>query len=229
MSLDFIKKIISSIQSYKDSVNDFDLNQKKILQEYKNTRHKYEEFCYIVHKIIESFLDEGGYKYHIVSRTKTFESLQEKIIRKKTQGKIYNYLDEIEDLAGNRIIFYSEGDKEKFLREINGELSGIINIENRKKHSGYEAVHLIMTFGSKRLKLSEYKKFKGLKSELQVTSIFYHAWSEIEHDFIYKDIYDLKKNNPEKFEKIKEKLAEILEKYIKKASIDFEKIMNDIY
>ncbi len=225
MSLDFLKRIVASIQSYKNSVSDFESNQKNILQQYKNKRHQYEEFCAVTHKIIAAFLDENGYKCQIISRTKTLESLQEKIIRKKTQNKIYNSLDDIEDLAGIRIIFYSEVDKDRFLREVNGEISGIINIENRKKRSGYEAIHLIMSFGPKRLKLSEYKKFKGLKSELQVTSIFYHAWSEIEHDFIYKDINNLKQSNPEKFEKTKEKLLEILEKYIKKASSEFEDVI----
>ena len=84
---------------------------------------------------------------------------------------------------------------------------------------------MAMTLGEKRLELCEYKQFRGLKCEIQITSILRHTWAEIEHDFIYKDIVGLKKSNPEKFAAMREKLAEIMEKHIKLASAEFEELI----
>ena len=33
---------------------------------------------------------------------------------------------------------------------------------------------------------AEYQKYKGLKCEIQILTILFHAWSEVEHDIIYK-------------------------------------------
>lgn len=198
-----------------------------ILTEYKNKHFLYEEFRLVLHKTIESILKEDKYRYQISSRTKTLERLEEKLIRKKTQGVYYKGIEGIEDLIGIRVIFYTEKDKERFLSRLKNEISGLMKIEERKKENGYHATHVIISFGSKRLKLSEYKHFKDLKSELQITSILHHAWAEIEHDLIYKDIKGLKNRNPKKFESVKEKIYQLLEKYIKKAATELEEIIEE--
>jgi ppGpp synthetase/RelA/SpoT-type nucleotidyltranferase len=198
---------------------------RRILAEYRNKRALYEDFCVGVYNILDTFLKDQGYKYQIVYRTKSPERLREKLIRKSSQGKRYATLGDIEDLAGLRIMFYSEREKERFLKDIKNEIDGSIRVEEKQKESGYVATHLVLSFGSKRLALIEYQKFAQLKSEVQVTSILHHAWAEIEHDFIYKDVNGLKEKNPEKFAIMERKLTEILEKYIKQASREFEELM----
>ncbi len=198
-----------------------------VLVEYKKKYFIYEEFRGVIHKVIEAFLRERQYKYQISSRTKSLDRLEEKLIRKKEEGKYYASLDEIEDLVGIRVIFYTEHDRVKFLKEIKNEISGLIKAEERIKNGGYQASHLIMAFGPKRLQLSEYQHFTNLKSEVQITSILHHAWAEIEHDLIYKDIHGFKKKDQEKFEKIKSKMEEIMEKYIKKAAKELEGVIQD--
>lgn len=198
-----------------------------ILIEYKNKRPNYEEFRTASHKAIEALLKEEGYKYQILSRTKTPERLKEKLIRKKEEGIQYNSLDDIEDLVGLRVIFYTEHDKEKFIKKIKSEIGGLMKIEEIEKDNGYQATHIIMSFGPKRTKLSEYKHFDNLKSEIQITSILHHAWAEIEHDLIYKDINGLKARDPEKFELMKHKMKQLMETYIKKAADELEKIINE--
>lgn len=223
MKLDFLDKIINLFNpnEYKNE-EDY---VRGILTEYKNKHVHYEDFRKTLHKALEAFLVEKGYKYQISSRTKTFERLKEKLIRKKEGGRYYNSLGEIEDLAGIRIIFYTESDKEKFIEEIQKEISGSMKFEERIKDNGYHATHLVMTFGPDRLRLSEYRHFADLKSEVQITSIFHHAWAEIEHDLIYKDVHGFKKQNPEKFKLMQQKMQELLEKYIKKAAQELEKII----
>jgi len=223
MKLDFLDKII----------NLFNPNEYKeegeyvggILAEYKEKWSNYEEFRVVSHRMIEALLEEGGYKYQISSRTKTIERLKEKLIRKKKEGRHYNSLEEIEDLVGIRVIFYTEHDKAKFIKEIKKEISGSIKLEEREKNSGYHATHIVMTFGPKRLQLSEYRRFDEFKSEIQITSIFHHAWAEVEHDLIYKDIHGFKQRDKKKFELIKQKMQELMEKYIKKAAQELEEII----
>jgi ppGpp synthetase/RelA/SpoT-type nucleotidyltranferase len=217
-------KLLEVIFNREDK-SDEGLYIKKILAEYRNKKPLYEEFRLAVHKLLDALLKENNYKYQIVSRTKTPERLREKLLRKNKDGIRYKSLNEIEDLSGVRVLFYSEADKERFVKELKREMDGITQIQDKKQTSGYEATHIIMTFGEKRLQLPEYKHFYDLKSEVQITSILRHTWAEIEHDFIYKDITGLKKRDPEKFLIIEHKLEEILEKHIKKASVEFEEII----
>ncbi len=218
----FIDNILALFNPrYKKEVDYLD----NILSEYKRKHPTYEEFRVAFHKVIEAFLRESQYKYQISSRTKSLERLEEKLIRKKEADKYYDSIGDIEDLVGIRVIFYTEREKENFLNDFKNEISGLVKVENREKDNGYKATHIIMSFGPKRLKLSEYKHFRNLKCELQVTSIFHHAWAEIEHDLIYKDINKLKNRSPEKFELIKEKINQLLEKYIKKAAKELEEII----
>src|SRR3989344_4450156 len=221
---DRLLKLVENIMQREDTTEE-GLYIKKILTEYRNKRPLYEEFCAAVYKLLDALLQENRYKYQIVSRTKTPERLREKLIRKNAEGIRYKSLSEIEDLAGVRVLFYSEADKERFLRELKKEVDGTMQIQDKKQKSGYEATHIIMTFGEKRLELSEYKHFYNLKSEIQVTSILRHTWAEIEHDFIYKDVSGLKKRDPKKFAIVEQKLGEILEKHIKQASFEFEDII----
>jgi ppGpp synthetase/RelA/SpoT-type nucleotidyltranferase len=198
---------------------------KKILDDYKTSRPIYEEFCFTIYKLISSLLDDKGYKYQALYRIKEINKLEEKLYRKKNEGKIYNSLNEIEDLAGIRIIFYLESDKEKFIKDVKNEISGNIEITETKKKSGYEAIHIILSLGEKRVELAEYKKYKNLKCEMQITSILHHAWAEIEHDLIYKDANKLKLADPKKYNSVQLKLNKILQHHIKKASTEFEKIL----
>jgi len=201
---------------------------KKLLDEYKEKRPLYGEFCFCVNNLIKSLLDNKGYKYQILYRVKELDKLEEKLTRRKEEGGIYKRLSEVEDLAGLRIIFYLESDKDKFIKDLQKEISGALKIEQEQKKSGYEAIHITISLGEKRLQLAEYEKFKNLKCELQITSILQHAWAEIEHDIIYKDINKIKEKNPSRFKSIQQKLDGILKHHIKKASSEFDKILNQI-
>ncbi|OGI65528.1 hypothetical protein A3A95_02995 [Candidatus Nomurabacteria bacterium RIFCSPLOWO2_01_FULL_39_18] len=224
MPMGIIENIISMFnQRHKDEKVYLDT----ILTDYKNKRPSYEEFRVAAHKTLEALLEESGYKYQIFSRTKVPERLEEKLIRKRAEGVYYYAVEDIEDLVGIRVVFYTERDKEKFIKKIKNEIGGFLKVKERDKQNGYKATHVIMSFGRKRLKLSEYKHFRGLKSEIQITSILHHAWAEIEHDLIYKDINNLKIQNPGKFALMKQKMNGLMEKYIKKAATELEEIIDE--
>ena len=82
-----------------------------ILDEYKVAENLYNDFCILMHDILNTMLKKGKYKYQISNRLKDITSLEEKIKRKRNNGTKYEHLEDIEDLAGIRVIFYTEIDK----------------------------------------------------------------------------------------------------------------------
>lgn len=166
---------------------------KKIIADYINKKDIYKEFSRIVHDLMFHTVKslENGVEMkcqHISSREKSLEKLKEKIDRKaKKEGKIYKNLEDVEDLAGVRVVFYLESDKDKFISYLIDEFNiSYSNIDQKNKKNGYRATHIIFELDEKRKKLSEYSKYAELKCEIQVTSSLFHVWSEIEHDTIYK-------------------------------------------
>jgi ppGpp synthetase/RelA/SpoT-type nucleotidyltranferase len=200
----------------------------KLLNEYKEKRGLYEDYCLTIRNLIESLLRHKGYKYHVTSRTKDLDKLEQKIKQKEKEDKTYRQLNDVEDLAGIRVIFYVERDKKKFARELDKEISVKLQFEENIKDSGYEALHTIVTLGPKRLALSEFERFKGLKCEVQLTSILYHAWAEVEHDIFYKENEAVRKMSRENRENLKVRLWKIMNNYIKKASCELEKVVRHV-
>ena len=197
----------------------------RILDEYARQRPLYEEYCASIFKLLDLILKERGLRYQISSRTKAPDQLREKLLRKAGQGVRYAQLSDIEDLAGLRVIFYTERDKNRFLVALGDEISGPMRVEERSTRSGYDATHAIVSLGPRRLQLSEYRRFEGMKCEIQVTTILRHAWAEIEHDLVYKDVNGLKTRDPERYARLQERLGDVMDRYIRRAGDELELIL----
>ncbi len=199
----------------------------RLVAAYGSKRHLYEDFAAAVYKLVDLLLQQSGVRYQIACRTKSLDGLREKLARKAASGVCYSVLDEVEDLVGLRVIFYSERSKRRFLDAIASEISGEMHFEERKTLGGYDAMHIVISFGPRRLQLSEYKRFAGLKGEIQVTTVLRHAWAEIEHDLVYKDVNGLRRRDPQKFAAMQARLGDALARYIKPASLELDDILND--
>ncbi|MDO6598475.1 (p)ppGpp synthetase [Oceanihabitans sp. 2_MG-2023] len=173
----------------------------KLTNEYKLGYKKYEDFKLKAEVLIRELLVQNEVNFHkIESRTKGINKLDEKIYRKNQK---YKALDEITDLVGLRIITYLEDEVDKVAEIIRKEfeLDDENSIDKRKLESdrfGYKSLHYVVTLTKERKKLTEYKRFKNIKIEIQIRSILQHAWAEIEHDIGYKSeqsIPDILKRN----------------------------------
>jgi len=71
---------------------------------------------------------------------------------------------------------------------------------------GYNALNYVCTHLPKRVSDVEYKKFGGVRCEIQITSILRHAWSEMEHEW-----YDLKDAYPAVVKRRFYRIAALLE------------------
>lgn len=159
----------------------------RIVDEYYRQDILYHDFCAAIRNVMVSLLDQGGFKYQISWRIKSIESVREKITRIAAQGKVCRRLADVEDLAGIRVVFYLESEKRRFLATLMREMTrSKLRTEEHRKDSGYRATHVLVRLGPKRVALHEYRRFASLKCELQLTSALYHAWSEVEHDILYK-------------------------------------------
>lgn len=192
----------------------------QILKEYKAQSPHYEDLAKSVKKILGSLLKENNFFYQTTTyRLKNLPSLAKKV----SDGN-YKKLSDIYDVAGCRVIFYLESDIDRFTRLIYEEFGkeNIVKYALKYSEEGYNAQHVVIKLNKERLGLSEYSKFKGLVCEIQLTTVLFHAWSEMEHDTIYKPKKELQKFNQEYFKSLEDEFSKIMKDHIKQASYSFE-------
>jgi ppGpp synthetase/RelA/SpoT-type nucleotidyltranferase len=141
---------------------------------------------------------------------------------------------EIKDLAGTRLIFYTNTDVDQFLR------SGLIRDtfdmdwkEARVHHPTadndqrrYQAIHYTVLLSEKHTALPEYTKFKGMRCEIQIQTILNHAWSETQHDMVYHA-----RGNPgfgaRAIQALEKRLKNIMDDYLRPAGYEFQKAQHE--
>ena len=165
-------------------------------------------------------------------RAKEIESLQRRLAE---EGKLDTQLLERDrrDLAGTRLIFYTNNDVERFLAsplirdnfEIEADSLKIHHPNQENQGTRYRAF-LHGQLREDRLKFPEYAKFASLWCDIQVQTILEHAWSETSHDILYKSTMD--KGYGEKTMKgIDSRFRRIMDKYLLPAGYEFQKVQQD--
>lgn len=185
---------------------------KNILSKFEEDHSKIQTYTKKLQLLVEEILEAKGLMVHSVSgRTKEKESLKKKV--ENSADDHYKDLSDITDLCGVRIITYFSDDVDKAAEAIAQEfvIDNLSSVDKRNQHDsdafGYMSVHYIVSLSEDRIKLSEYKKFKGIKAEIQIRSVLQHAWAEIEHDLGYKTENAIPKHLRRKFSR----LASLLE------------------
>ena len=164
------------------------------IKQYNKEFDYYQKLSQIVASKIEDQLFKRGIKAIVTHRAKRPDRLKDKLV-KRNEEKQYKTVDDIfkdiVDLAGIRVSLYFPSERE-IIDEIINEL---FQIEKKKefpnaahtpkytkRFSGYWATHY-------RVKLKEEsltKRYLDTLAEIQVASVLMHAWSEVEHDLVYK-------------------------------------------
>ena len=164
------------------------MDVQKCREWYDQNRDQYAGLAATLEKLMETLLKEAQIPYHSVTgRVKERESFLQKFDRKP-----YEDPGEIMDLAGLRVITHTTAEVARVCELIEREFS--VDQENSGNKAedmgidkvGYLSVHYIVTLNPARAGLSEYRRFRGLRCEIQVRSLLQHAWAEIEHDRGYK-------------------------------------------
>lgn len=182
----------------------------------------------------------GDYRLqYVFSRAKGATSLRRKLeLRGKQRGvdliAVDALEDEIKDLAGCRVVFYTNSDVTRLIG------SGLIQdnfevIETKLHHPRYDAAdpvelyvsnHYLVILRPERLALPEYARFAGMRCEIQIQTILNHAWAEMARDTIYKEP-DLNTFGTRALDAIKTRMGRIARKYLSPAGHEFAKVAAD--
>ena len=171
---------------------------KLVVEEYRKRFLTYENFTQKLHSLIAELLENEGIKTHLIeSRVKDVNSFSEKITR---PSKVYlDPLNDVTDLSGVRIIVYYNDDILKVAEILEQEFEKL-ECEDAHQAKNYEAesfgylsLHYVVKINEIRSNLREWKRFKDIKSEIQIRTVLQHSWAAISHALQYKNESDVPK------------------------------------
>ena len=159
----------------------------------------YEQSCRMVAQILETHLRSAGVRAIVTSRAKNPTRLEEKVrqrAEKAHYGRVEEIYQDIVDLAGVRVALYFPGEREEvgkivqslfLLADEPKDFPTAAQPTYKKRFSGYWATHYRVHIPEVNLNESQ-KRYSEAKVEIQVASVLMHAWSEVEHDLVYKPL-----------------------------------------
>lgn len=142
-------------------------------------------------------LNESGIRSIVSSRAKKPKRLRDKITSRDEKKKYKSVEDiflDIVDLAGVRVAIYFPGDM-KAVDDLIRSSFDVIEEKNfpetrtKKKPNSYSKIFSGYAAKHYRVNLKgETRYSKNYTVEIQVASVLMHAWSEVEHDLVYKPL-----------------------------------------
>jgi ppGpp synthetase/RelA/SpoT-type nucleotidyltranferase/DNA-binding XRE family transcriptional regulator len=198
---------------------------------------QYEKLAQIVASILEAAIrtDPLLHCQAAQTRAKDPRSLKDKIAALQID-ETADLRAEVKDLAGVRLVFYSDADVHRFsqsgiLRD-NFELdfertrihyADVADAASNKQFIGY---HYVVRLKPDRAKLPEYAEVAGLWCEVQIHTILHHAWAQMAHDITYKRP-DVKDVGAEQMKQIDARMTKIMQTYLLPAGFEFQKVKRD--
>ncbi|MHB1512350.1 MAG: RelA/SpoT domain-containing protein [Acidiferrobacter sp.] len=195
----------------------------------------YAAFATTVAAILKAAIGAGeGYRLQqVVERAKQPAALRRKL-EQRGIAPTATLADNIKDLAGCRVIFYTNSDVTRFINS--GMIHENFEVLESKLHYPrraaedaaelYMSDHYLVRLRPERLALPEYGRFAGMRCEVQIQTILNHAWAEMAHDTIYKTP-QLGDFGGRAFDGIKNRMQKVARKYLLPAGYEFQKIASD--
>lgn len=201
-------------------------------------RARYQKFAATVSKLLERAIaqDPGLRLQQIQHRAKMIESLTRRLkeIGQSDTNDIESYR---KDLAGCRIIFYTNNDVNRFARssilsdlfEVDWDRSNFHHprIDEKSTTRFFQSYNYVLALKANRISLLEYQEFHGLYCEVQVQTSLNHTWAEMAHDTIYKQT-DLKGFGTRELGLIDSRLQDVMRKHLLPAGYLFQRIASDV-
>ncbi|GAA3312051.1 GTP pyrophosphokinase [Arthrobacter ramosus] len=169
----------------------------EFLDRYGKEIDYYDQVARIVARRLEAALSGAGLRAIVTSRSKDLSRLQDKLKQRNARNpytSVAGVYADIADLAGVRVALYFPGERDqvgKLITRLFDEYDSKrefpldVNHSENRKFSGYSAVHYRVRLRSGDLEESE-QRYSDANVEIQVASVLMHAWSEVEHDLVYK-------------------------------------------
>ena len=186
-----------ALKLYRDSSPMSDEADKSLRQTHREFREWYASnlpFCKALadtaHDYLEERLTDAGIPVHAVfARSKDPLTLMEKVRRK---GYV-SPREEVTDLVGARVIVQYLDEVEpaaSLVRHALVDIDEAHSIDKGKtlatREFGYRSIHIVAKLPVEVLDIRGLPREPSLGVEVQVRTIFEHAWAEIEHEVVYK-------------------------------------------
>ena len=171
----------------------------QFIENYKKKISFYEMAGHVAEDMLRDALHSSGIRAIVTSRAKSPVRLKNKVTqRNEKRDQPYRSMNEIysdiADLSGVRVSLYFPGDRAKADQVINNLF--IVSETKKfpgqskqpsynKRFSGYWATHYRASMKEELLE-KKLLKYASVRLEIQVASVLMHAWSEVEHDLVYK-------------------------------------------
>src|SRR5450432_746503 len=154
-------------------------------------------------ELCKNLLASSGIRAIVSYRAKQPNQLKAKLRQRCAGGKEYEndkaIRDDIVDLSGVRIALYFPTDRVKIAKIIHDFFSVHKTKEFRRREEsdtgseqrfdGYYADHYRVRFKVNALQMADpQNRFKSATIEIQVASVLMHAWAEVNHDLVYKNL-----------------------------------------
>jgi ppGpp synthetase/RelA/SpoT-type nucleotidyltranferase len=171
----------------------------EFLDHYSREIDYYSEAARICSERCKSLLNASGIRAIVTYRAKSLERLREKISKRSSETSYQNARDiyeDIPDFAGVRIAVYFPQDRDRVGQLINENLEVFKTKKFPDEQSprgskmifkGYVAEHYRARMKEQDL-APDQKRYARTGIEVQVASVLMHAWSEVEHDLVYKPL-----------------------------------------
>jgi ppGpp synthetase/RelA/SpoT-type nucleotidyltranferase len=194
----------------------------------------YKEFAETVATLLRNaIIAEAKYRLQEVrSRAKEPDSLRKKLYDRGLEAS--NAIEnEIKDLSGCRVIFYTNTDVSRLLSS--GLIYQTFDVVDYKVHHPEHAVedselytsnHFVVKHTADMLAQPGFGQFVGMRCEIQVQTILNHAWSEMAHDTVYK-APKLGALGKRTLDEIKARMRRIAQEYLVPAGHEFQKVAAD--
>ena len=201
-------------------------------------RSKYEAFAKAVRKIIDAAIRaDSGYRLQQVQvRAKDPGSLKTKLTGMDAAGSD-TIEDKVKDLAGCRVIFYTNADVKRFLSSDILRDNFSIDWDRTKVHHPvpgtasekrlFRSDNIVVQLNDKRAEAPEYAQFSGMRCEVQVQTTLNHAWSEMEHD-VYK-IKPADGFGADLLQGIQKRFDKVMRDMLIPAGYEFQQIVDDYH
>jgi ppGpp synthetase/RelA/SpoT-type nucleotidyltranferase len=207
-------------------------------EQYQNGGHDlYGAFAAVVANILETRIREKPcFRFQqATKRPKDPASLKKKLEKEGARERP-DIEDVIKDLAGCRLIFYTNSDVTNFLTSgILQEKFTIVWSRTRFHHPVplandkpplFRSHNFVVELGEELAARPELAKYGGLRCEVQVQTILDHAWAEMEHDILYKRP-SLDGFGGDLMKSIEERLQKVMRDYLIPAGYEFQKVVAD--
>ena len=169
----------------------------EFLGRYRRERHFYENLASLAEGRCTRLLEQRGVQAQVASRAKDSGRLAKKLAeREERYQKLEDIYADIVDLAGVRIALYLPGQKS----EVENVIRRNFHVVDIRRHEGappqkqgtYSKVFPGYRADHFRVKIKAVEdgdqQYEDTLFEIQVTSVLMHAWSEVEHDLVYKPL-----------------------------------------